>query len=34
MVSHGWSKPLAITKFRGVGMGLTGDGEEKGVRGL
>jgi hypothetical protein len=34
MVSHGWSEPLAITEFRGVGMGLTGDEEEKSVGGL
>jgi hypothetical protein len=31
MVSHGWSESLAITELRGVGMGLTGDGEVKGV---
>jgi hypothetical protein len=33
-VSHGWSELLAISELRGVGMGLTGDGEEKGVGAL
>jgi hypothetical protein len=34
MLSHGWSEPLAITELRGVSMGLTGDGKQKGVGGL